>query len=96
MILENAKSEKYKERNSRARSKDTQLSSRTKKQIDSLPEHAQNIFKKIHTSALEEYQDPSKRRGDISQSAEEMAHKTAWAAIKRKYKKQGDKWAEKG
>lgn len=69
MILENAKSEKYKERNSRARSKDTQLSSRTKKQIDSLPEHAQNIFKEIHTSALEEYQDPSKRRGGKSQSA---------------------------
>jgi cation transport regulator len=74
---------------------DTALSTRTKKQIDSLPEHAQHIFKKVHTNAVKQYQDPSKRRGGKSQSAEEVAHKTAWAAVKKKYKKQGDEWVRK-
>ena len=31
---------------------DTTLSTRTKKQIDSLPEHAQHIFKKAHANAV--------------------------------------------
>jgi cation transport regulator len=74
---------------------DTALSARTKKQIDSLPEHAQHIFKKAHASAVKEYQNPSKRRGGNRQSAEEVAHKAAWAAVKQKYKKQGDKWVSK-
>ena len=59
---------------------DKRLSTRTKKQIDSLPEHAQH---------------PDKRRGGKSESAEEVAHKVAWAAVKRDYKKKGDKWVEK-
>jgi cation transport regulator len=74
---------------------DTKLSARTKKQIDSLPEHAQHIFKKTHSNAIEEYQDPSKRRGGKRQSAEEVAHKTAWAAVKKKYKKQRGEWTPK-
>jgi len=78
--------------NSRA---DTTLSARTKKQIDSLPTHAQHIFKKAHASAVKEYQNPSKRRGGKKQSAEEVAHKAAWAAVKKKYKKQGDEWVSK-
>jgi cation transport regulator len=63
---------------------DTALSTRTKKQIDSLPVHAQHI-----------YQNPAKRRGGKSQSSEEVAHKTAWAAVKQKYKKRGDEWVKK-
>jgi cation transport regulator len=74
---------------------DTRLSTRTKKQIDSLPEHAQHIYKKAHANAIKQYQDPEKRRGGKSQSAEEVAHKTAWAAVKQKYKKQGDEWVSK-
>ena len=74
---------------------DTTLSSRTKKQIDSLPEHAQHIFKKAHANAVKQYQDPEKRRGGKSQSAEEVAHKAAWAAVKQKYKKKGDEWVSK-
>ncbi len=74
---------------------DTALSARTKKQIDSLPEHAQHIFKKAHASAIKQYQNPAKRRGGKSQSAEEVAHKAAWAAVKQKYKKQGDEWVKK-
>jgi cation transport regulator len=35
---------------------DTTLSNRTKKQIDSLPEHAQHIFKKAHANAVKQYQ----------------------------------------
>ena len=73
----------------------TALSSRTKKQIDSLPEHAQHIFKKAHASAVKEYQNPAKRRGGKKQSAEEAAHKAAWAAVKQKYQKKGDRWESK-
>lgn len=40
-----------------------QDSTRTRKQIDSLPVHAQHIFSKTHDSAIEQYQDPEKRRG---------------------------------
>lgn len=73
----------------------TKLSSRTMKQIDSLPTHAQHIFKKVHDNAIKEYQDPNKRRGGISETAEEVAHKAAWAAVKKKYKKEGNEWVEK-
>ena len=74
---------------------DTALSARTKKQIDSLPEHAQHIFKKVHANAVKQYQNPAKRRGGKSQSADEIAHKAAWAAVKQKYKKQGNEWVRK-
>ena len=74
---------------------DTALSTRTKKQIDSLPEHAQHIFKKAHANAVKQYQNPAKRRGGKSQSAEEVAHKAAWSAVKQKYKKQGNEWVRK-
>jgi cation transport regulator len=73
----------------------TRLSTRTLKQIDSLPEHAQHIYKKVHASALRQYQDPEKRRGGKSQSVEEVAHKAAWAAVKQKYEKKGEKWVRK-
>jgi cation transport regulator len=86
------KSESSSRKNSRV---DTRLSSRTKKQIDSLPEHAQHIFKKVNANAVKRYQNPAKRRGGKSQSAEEVAHKAAWAAVKQKYKKQGNEWVRK-
>jgi cation transport regulator len=72
-----------------------QLSARTKKQIDSLPEHAQHIYKKAHSNALEQYQNPEKRRGGKKQSAEEVAHKAAWAAVKKEYNKKGNEWIKK-
>ena len=74
---------------------DTALSARTKKQIDSLPVHAQHIYTKAHASAVEQYQDPEKRRGGKKQSAEEVAHKVAWAAVKKEYTKEGNKWVRK-
>lgn len=81
---------------SRKRSgRSTALSTRTKKQIDSLPKHAQHIFTKTHTNAVEQYKNPAKRRGGKRQSAEEVADKAAWAAVKNKYRKKGDKWVRK-
>ena len=76
-------------------SRNTRLSARTRKQIDSLPVHFQHIFKKTHDSAVEQYQDPEKRRGDSRQSAKVPAHKVAWAAVKKKYMKKGVKWLRK-
>ncbi|MGC2428826.1 MAG: ChaB family protein [Nitrososphaeraceae archaeon] len=75
-----------------SKGKDKQISARTKKQIDSLPEHAQHIYKKTHASALEQYQNPEKRRGGKRQRPEEVAHKAAWAAVKKQYKKKGNEW----
>jgi cation transport regulator len=71
------------------------LSETTEKRIDQLPEHAQHIFKKAHTSAIKEYQNPDKRRGSKKESAEEVAHKIAWAAVKKEYTKEDDKWVKK-
>jgi cation transport regulator len=82
-------------RSRQTKAKDKQISARTKKQIDSLPEHAQHIYKKAHASAIDQYQNPEKRRGGKRQSAEEVAHKTAWAAVKREYKKKGNQWVKK-
>jgi cation transport regulator len=76
-------------------SSDKQLSARTKKQIDSLPEHAQHIYKKAHASAIDQYQNPEKRRGGKKQSAEEVAHKAAWSAVKKQYQKKGNEWVKK-
>jgi len=72
------------------------LSESTKKRIDELPSHAQEIFKEAHSSALEQYKDPDKRRGGKKESKEEVAHKVAWSAVKKKYKKgEDDKWVKK-
>ncbi len=73
---------------------DNRLSERTQKQIDELPKHAQEIYKEAHKSALERYQDPDKRRNS-NESAEEVAHKVAWDAVKNQYEKKGDKWVKK-
>ena len=74
----------------------TELSDATEKRIDQLPEHAQHIFKKAHASALKEYEDPKKRRrGGAREDVEEVAHKVAWAAVKKEYKKKGEEWVKK-
>ena len=72
-----------------------ELSEATEKRIDQLPDHAQHIFKKAHSSAVKEYQDPDNRRGGRNESAEEVAHKVAWAAVKKEYSKEGGKWVKK-
>ncbi len=79
------------------RKENEDLSEITKKRIDELPPHAQGIFEKAHSSALEQYKDPNKRRGGKKESKEEVAHKVAWSAVKKKYKKdnENDKWVKK-
>lgn len=51
-----------------------------------LPRHGQDIFRAAFNSAWESYgsHDPSRR--------EEMAHRIAWAAVKRRYQKIGRDW----
>ena len=71
------------------------LSEATEKRIDDLPKHAQHIFKKAHASAIKEYEDPDKRRGGNKESVEEVAHKVAWAAVKKEYKKKDDECVKK-
>lgn len=71
------------------------MSARTRKAIDTLPSHAQKIYSKAHKNALKQYSNPSKRRGGKRQSKEQVAHKVAWSAVKKEYKKKGDKWVPK-
>jgi cation transport regulator len=76
-------------------SSSSRLSARTRKAIDTLPSHAQHIYEKAHKNALKQYRSPSKRRGGKHQSREQVAHKVAWSAVKKEYKKKGDKWVPK-
>lgn len=55
-----------------------------------LPEHGQQIYRKAFNSAWDEYKNPEDRRGDDDR--EEVSHKVAWAAVKKEYHKEGDKW----
>ena len=71
------------------------LSARTRKAVDILPSHAQKIYSKAHKNALKQYESPSKRRGGKRQSKEQVAHKVAWSAVKKEYKKKGDRWVSK-
>ncbi|MBW8308755.1 MAG: ChaB family protein [Candidatus Paracaedibacteraceae bacterium] len=57
---------------------------------DHLPTHAQEIYKSSFNNAWEEYKSSQDRRDKSSR--EEVAHKVAWTAVKKKYKKQGDNW----
>ena len=51
-----------------------------------LPIHAQDIFRAAFNSAWESYgaREPDRR--------EEVAHRIAWAAVKRRYRKRGEDW----
>src|SRR5829696_1748149 len=71
------------------------ISPRTRKAIDTLPSHAQKIYTKAHKNALKQYSSPSKRRGGKRQSKEQVANKVAWSAVKKEYKKKGDKCVPK-
>ena len=59
---------------------------------DNLPAKAQEIYRKAFNSAWDEYSDPEDRRSDAGR--EETAHKVAWAAVKKVYHKEGDKWVK--
>lgn len=55
---------------------------------DNLPAHAQDIYKEAFNSAWDQYADPSERDGDADR--EEVAHRVAWSAVKKKYEKGED------
>lgn len=57
--------------------------------IQRLPWHAQEIFRAAFNAAWESYAD----RG--AQAQEEIAHRVAWAAVKKRYRKIGDVWVAK-
>ena len=58
-----------------------------------LPKHAQEIYLAAFNNAWDQYEYAKDRQGDDSRK--EVAHKVAWAAVKQKYKKDGDKWKRK-
>jgi cation transport regulator len=49
-----------------------------------LPDHAQDIYREAFNAAWERYGADPRR--------EEIAHRVAWAAVKRRYRKLGDEW----
>jgi len=49
-----------------------------------LPPHAQEIYRAAFNNAYSEYE----RRAD----REAVAHRVAWAAVKRQYRKAGSEW----
>ena len=51
-----------------------------------LPEHAQDIYRGAFNSAWDTYSDQTQER------REETAHRVAWAAVKRRYRKAGGQW----
>jgi cation transport regulator len=57
--------------------------------IQRLPGHAQEIFRAAFNAAWQSYAD----RGP--QAQEEIAHRVAWAAVKKRYRKVGEVWIEK-
>ena len=50
-----------------------------------LPPAAQTIYRNVFNSAWDRYRKSSSRY-------EEIAHRSAWAAVKRGYRKSGDAW----
>jgi cation transport regulator len=57
--------------------------------IQRLPWHAREIFRAAFNAAWQSYAD----RGP--QAQEEIAHRVAWAAVKKRYRKIGEFWIEK-
>jgi len=53
-----------------------------------LPAHAQEIYRSAFNSAWHGYGDQP------PDSREATAHRVAWAAVKRRYRKEGDRWVE--
>lgn len=59
-----------------------------------LPKDAQEIYLKAFNSALEEFEDPVKRR--FGDPIEEVAERLAWSAVKKIYEKNDNgSWVKK-
>lgn len=59
---------------------------------DHTPKHAQEIYMEAFNHAWEEYKDDSKRKTE--ESLEQICHKVAWSAVKKKYHKKDSQWTE--
>ena len=55
---------------------------------DHVPKQQQEIYMEAFNSAWDEYREEGERRGD--ESREEVAHKVAWSAVKKKYSRGED------
>jgi cation transport regulator len=60
---------------------------------DNLPKHAQEVYIAAFNNAWEEYKEAEDRREGASR--EEVSHKVAWSAVKKKYEKKNGKWKSK-
>ena len=60
---------------------------------DNLPTHAQEVYMAAFNSAWKEYKNAEDRKGGASR--EEVSHKVAWNAVKKKYEKKNGKWKKK-
>lgn len=54
---------------------------------EKLPAHAQDIFRAAFNHAWHDHGDDAER--------EAIAHRIAWAAVKRRYEKQDERWVER-
>lgn len=54
-----------------------------------LPQHAQEIFRAAFNAAWHSY------AGRTASEQEETAFRIAWAAVKKRYRKIGERWVEK-
>jgi cation transport regulator len=52
-----------------------------------LPQHAQDVYREAFNHAWQQYARNPRH--------EEIAHRVAWAAVKRRYRKRGDFWMAK-
>ena len=55
-----------------------------------LPLHAQDIYREAFNHAWERYKSPAQRT--LGGTRENAARRVAWAAVKKKYQKEGDRW----
>lgn len=53
-----------------------------------LPAHAQDIYRSAFNNAFASYADSGRR--------EEIAHRVAWAAVRKRYVKIGEDWVDRG
>jgi cation transport regulator len=60
---------------------------------ENLPRQAQEIYLAAFNSAWDQYRSPKDRSGDDDR--ETVAHKVAWAAVKKKFEKRGGEWVAK-
>jgi len=56
-----------------------------------LPRHAQEIYLAAFNHAWEEYQNPGRRKTP-STTQEQVSHRVAWSAVKKKYHKSNRHW----